>query len=74
MNPKLKVMIQTVHAVGLRCLDWEHEQWVTKHCHSLQITRLMLPKDESRQGACVGRISECTSRYCTFIHYNLEEA
>lgn len=51
MNPKLEIMIQTVHAMGIRCLDREHKKWVTKHCHSLQITCLMLPKDGSRQGA-----------------------
>lgn len=56
MNLKPEVMIQTVPAVGIRCLGQKHKKWITKHCYILQITCLMLPKDGSRQGACVGEL------------------
>lgn len=58
-------MIETMCTVGIRCLGQEHEKWVTKHCHILQITLLMFAKDGSRQGAYIGQSSECTREGCS---------
>lgn len=60
MDPELEIMVRTVHAGGIRRLSQEHKKWVNKHFHRVQIIHLMFPKDGSRQGACVGGISEYT--------------